>query len=339
MRKNKSRFIYMIIVGIGISFLLHFITKQMQEPHNVFLDFFSSIFITILVWEGNLRLDDWLNKKFPWVGKPGKRIGIELLFSMIYSAVVIYCSMLFFNQFVCALPVASKEAFMSTAVIIGMMVSIILLSVEIGAQFFSNWKTSLIEIEHHKTEVVQAQLQNLKNQINPHFLFNNMSVLSSLVYKDQDKAVDFINQLSKVYRYLLDNKDRELVTLEDELTFIRSYTYLLQIRFDTNIKFDIQIENNVLQKLVPPMAIQILVENAIKHNEISQELPLTVSIKNEGDVLEVTNNLQLRTNTEPSSKTGLKNIKDRYHYFTDKPVEVLESANSFVVKIPLLHSK
>lgn len=338
MRKNNSRFIYMIIVGIGISFLLHFINKQAEENHNVFLDFLTSIVITILVWEGNLRIDSWLNIKFPWVGNAGKRIVIELLSSMIYSAVVIYCSMLFFNQFVCPLPVASKEAFMATAMIIGVMVSFILLTVEIGSQFFSNWKASLIEIEHHKTEVVQAQLQNLKNQINPHFLFNNMSVLSSLVYKDQDKAVDFINQLSKVYRYLLDNKDKELVSLEDELTFIRSYTYLLQIRFDTNIQFDIQVENNVLQKLVPPMAIQILVENVIKHNEISEALPLTVSIKNRGDVLEVTNNLQLRTNTEPSSKTGLKNIKDRYHYFTSEPVEIIESTNAFVVKIPLLKS-
>ncbi len=329
----------MIIVGIGISFLLHFITKPIEEKQNLFLDFFTSIVITILVWEGNLRIDNWLNKKFPWVGKPGKRILIQLPINMIYSAVMIFLSMLFFNHFVCALPTSSKEIFMSTSVIIGVMVSIILLSFEVGSQFFSNWKASLIEIEHHKTEVVQAQLQNLKNQINPHFLFNNMSVLSSLVYKDQDKAVDFINQLSKVYRYLLDNKDRELVTLEDELTFIRSYTYLLQIRFDTNIKFDIQVENHVLQKLVPPMAIQILVENAIKHNEISEELPLTVSIKNTGDVLVVTNNLQLRTNTEPSSKTGLQNIKDRYHYFTDKPVEVMESSNSFVVKIPLLQSK
>ena len=339
MRKNNSRFIYMFLVGIAISFLLHFINKPGEENHNVFLDFFTSIVITILVWEGNLRLDDWLNQKFPWVGNAGKRIVIELLSSMIYSAVAIYCSMLFFNEFVCPLPVASKAAFMSTAMIIGVMVSFILLTVEIGAQFFKNWKASLIEIEHHKTEVVQAQLQNLKNQINPHFLFNNMSVLSSLVYKDQDKAVDFIKQLSKVYRYLLDNKERELVTLEDELTFIRSYTYLLQIRFDTNIKFTIEVENSALQKLVPPMAIQILVENAIKHNAISEELPLSVSITNYENELVVTNNLQLRTNTEPSSKTGLKNIKDRYHYFTDKPVEIIENNNSFVVKIPLLQSK
>jgi len=339
MRKNNSRFIYMIIVGIAISFLLDFIVGAKPHTHNRFFDFFTSVFITFAVWEGNLRIDHWMNLKFPWVSKPGKRILVHLPVIILYSAVLIYFAMQGFNSYVCNFPEATKNSFMIVAVIIGVMVSLIILPIEIGTQFFSNWKASLIEIEHHKTEVVQAQLQNLKNQINPHFLFNNMSVLSSLVYKDQDKAVDFINQLSKVYRYLLDNKDRELVTLEDELTFIRSYTYLLQIRFDTNIKFDIAVENSALQKLVPPMAIQILVENAIKHNEISEELPLTVSIKNIDDVLVVTNNLQLRTNTEPSSKTGLKNIKDRYHYFTDKPIEVLESTQTFVVKIPLLQSK
>ncbi len=339
MRKNKSRFIYMILVGIAISFLLDFIMKAKPEGHNQFFDFFTSIIITIFVWEGNLRIDYWMNLKYPWVGQPIKRILVQLPVSMLYSAFLIYISMLGFNKYVCNFPESTKDAFMTTAIIIGVMVSTILLTVEIGMQFFKNWKTSLVEIEHHKTEVVQAQLQNLKNQINPHFLFNNMSVLSSLVYKDQDKAVDFINQLSKVYRYLLDNKDNELVTLQDELTFIRSYTYLLQIRFDTNIKFDIDIPENAMRLLLPPMAIQILVENAIKHNEISEAQPLTVRIKMENDVLEVSNNLQLRSQSEPSSKTGLKNISDRYSYFTTKIVEIIENANSFSVKIPLLYSK
>lgn len=329
----------MIIVGIVISFLLDFIVKPNDVDSNRFLGIFISVVITIAVWEGNLRIDDWMNFKFPWVEKPGRRIMIHLLVIILYSGLIIYVSMLFFNKYVCVLPAANKEAFMITSIIMGIMVSLIILPIEIGTQFFGYWKNSLIEVEKYKTESLQAQLQNLKNQINPHFLFNNMSVLSSLVYKDQDKAVDFINQLSKVYRYLLDNKDRELVTLEDELAFIRSYTYLLQIRFDTNIKFEVNVDNNSLHKLLPPMAIQILVENAIKHNEISEEQPLTVTIKSIDDVLEVNNNLQLRTNNEPSSKTGLKNIKDRFSYFTDKPVEILENTTSFSVKIPLLHSK
>ena len=339
MRRNKSRFIYMIIVGVIISFVLDYIVKQVPHDHNRFVDILTSIMITIFVWEGNLRIDHWMNLKFPWEKNPGQRILVQLPVSIIFSAGLIYISMLTFNAYVCQMPASTKDAFVSIAVIIGVMVSIILLSVEIGMQFFGNWKSSLVEVEKYKTESLQAQLQNLKNQINPHFLFNNMSVLSSLVYKDQDKAVDFINQLSKVFRYLLDNKDSELVTLENELTFIQSYMYLLQIRFDTNIKFEVEVEESTLQKLLPPMALQILLENAIKHNEISEEQPLTVSMVSKDNRLTVTNNLQLRTNTEAGSKMGLKNINDRYQYFTSIPVEIIENATSFIVTIPLLNIK
>jgi LytS/YehU family sensor histidine kinase len=157
-----------------------------------------------------------------------------------------------------------------------------------------------------------------------------------LVYKDQDKAVDFINQLSKVYRYLLDNRNSELVTLENELTFIKSYIYLLQIRFDTNIEFKIDVESEFMHKLIPPLSLQILIENAIKHNEISNEMPLTISINVFENQLMIVNNLQLRTNHEPSSKTGLQNIKDRYKHFTDRELEIIENEKSFIVKIPLL---
>ncbi|MES2513139.1 MAG: histidine kinase [Bacteroidota bacterium] len=339
MPKNWTRFIYMIIVGIGISFLLHYISVPVNGPGIQFIDFLMSIIITIIIWEGNLRLDHFLNARFSWVSSPCKRIMVQLPVTIIYTAVIMYVSMLAFNMYVCKLPLESKNAFMSTSLIIGVMIAIILLSIEIGHQFFGHWKASLVEIEHHKTQVMQAQLQNLKSQINPHFLFNNMSVLSSLVYKDQDKAVDFINQLSKVYRYLLDNKDNELVSLNEELAFIRSYTYLLQIRFDTNITFEINIPDEAKRKLLPPMALQILVENAIKHNEISEAQPLNVSIKTENDWLEVSNNLQLRSQSEPSCKTGLNNIRDRYSYFTEKLIDITEDAKSFHVKIPLLQAK
>ena len=329
----------MILIGVAISFLLDFLMKSESPPHNQIFDFLISIIITALVWEGNLRIDHLMNLKFPWVKKPIKRILIHLPVSLIYSSFIIYISMLCFNTFVCEMPSKTKDAFMIIAIVIGVMVSIILLAIEIGIQFFHQWKSSLTEVEKYKTESAQAQLQNLKNQINPHFLFNNMSVLSSLVYKDQDKAVDFINQLSKVYRYLLDNKDSELVTLEDELIFIRSYTYLLQIRFDTSIRFNIETQETALKKLLPPMALQILVENAIKHNEISSEFPLTVTIRTNEDTLEVSNNLQLRLDKEESSKTGLKNICDRYHYFTTTQIEIIKDSKSYTVIIPLLQSK
>jgi len=185
---------------------------------------------------------------------------------------------------------------------------------------------------------MQSELRFLKSQINPHFLFNNLSVLSSLVQNDQDKAVDFIQQLSKVYRYLLDNKSKELSRLEEELTFIDSYMYLLKIRFDPNIRFDMNIEKEQLQRLVPPMSLQMLIENAIKHNEISSEFPLTITVTAKDEHLEVRNNFQPRLHKEPGTNSGLKNISDRYQYFTDSTMEVIQNEKEFIVRIPLLHN-
>ncbi len=329
----------MIILGIIVSFLLDIVVKHNDHGHHKIFDFLISILITIIVWEGNLRVDTLMNHKFPWEKSPGKRILFHLPLSMIFSAVAIYLSMLSFDKFVCALPDNTKNAFMGTAIVMGVLVTFIILTIEISTLFFGNWKRSLIEIEKYKTENLHTQLQNLKDQLNPHFLFNNLSVLSSLVYIDQDKAVGFINQLSKVYRYLLDNRNCELVTLDSELTFIQSYTYLIQIRFDKNISFDIDLPKEKMHLMLPPLSLQMLVENAIKHNEISNEMPLKISVKMNEDMIEVSNNLQLRTTTELSSKTGLQNIKERYKFFTAREVEVIETANSFIVKIPLLSAK
>lgn len=339
MRGKKIRFVFMVLVGIIVSILLDVIINKDHKVHNQFFDFFISIVITIVAWEGNLWIDTFMNFKFPWEKNPAKRILAQLPISLVFSAFVIYLFMLAFNKYVCTTHQYIKDDFMLVAIILGVLVSITVLLLEISTIFFRNWKKSLVEIEKYKTENLQAQLQNLKNQLNPHFLFNNLSVLSSLVYKDQDKAVDFINQLSKVYRYLLDNRNNELVSLDNELQFIHSYTYLLQIRFDKNIIFNVDIPTHKKNLLLPPLSLQMLLENAIKHNEISNELPLTINIHITHEMLEVSNNLQLRNSSEVSSKTGLQNIKDRYKFFTEKEVEVFQTTSSFVVKLPLLKSK
>ncbi len=327
----------MIIVGAIIYFILHAIVKESgKKPVS---DFLVSIFITIFAWEGNLWIQHYMNLKYPWEKSPKERILLQLIGSQVFSAAVIFVCMEIYNAYICELPKEIHDTMIVISLIIGVMVSIIIMSYEISIQFFNNWKKSLIEIEKYKSESYQAQLQNLKNQVNPHFLFNNLSVLSSLVYKDQDKAVDFINQLSKVYRYLLDNHEHELITLEDELKFIQSYTYLLKIRFDKNINFEFNIEHSCKNKMIPPLALQILIENAIKHNEISSQSPLTISIHAQNNSIEIKNNLQLRTVYEMSSKLGLKNIQDRYLYFTQEKIEINSNNNFFVVKLPLLNCK
>ena len=331
----------MILLGVLITLALNLFIPGKTWKILHFYDFLASIMITILVWEGNLRLDQWLNQKYPWITRPGKRILVHLVLSVGYSAVSIFIAAFLFNCLSNELPFDGRDFLRVTLIILSVLVlmSVLLLTIEISTQFFSHWKNSLVEIEKYRAESLQAQLQNLKNQINPHFLFNNLSVLSSLVYKDQDKSVEFINQLSKVYRYLLDNQNNELVTVEEELVFIRSYIFLLQIRFDRNLVILSEVKKEDMARLIPPMALQILIENAIKHNEVSSEHPLTISIVSSEEKLIVANNLQLRPPHEPGSKTGLKNIKARYEFFTSIPVEVVQNMQSFIVKIPLLSTK
>ena len=339
MKKRVIRIVSIVVVGVIISTLLSMLTHNKTTHYNLLLNNLCSIVITFFVWEGNLYLDKSLNKKLPWQKSVLKRIIFQLLTSVPYTIATIYFSLNIFNTYICKYPEDQHLNFLVPSISIGVITSIIILLIEIGAQFFINWKKSLIEIEKHKAETSQIQLQNLKNQINPHFLFNNLSVLSSLVYSDQDKAVDFINQLSKVYRYVLENRESELATLESEMIFIDSYIFLLQIRFQKNIHFEITIHNEQLNNLLPPMSLQILVENAIKHNEISSEQPLNIKLFTENNYLVVQNNFQLRKNHEPSSKTGLQNIKDRYEFFTTDEVEIIQTEKHFIVKIPLLPKK
>jgi two-component system LytT family sensor kinase len=336
MRTKKIRFLYMLIVGILIALLIKFLVPFKNANHIFLYDILSSTLITIIIWEGSLRIDTYLNKRLPWVEKTMQRILYQFFITLIYSSVSIYFPMLSFNKFVCYLPPEKENMLIVLAIIIGVLVSFIILTIEISAHFFKNWKHSLTEVEKYKTESLQAQFINLKNQINPHFLFNNLSVLSSLVYKDQDRAVDFIQELSKVYRYVLDNQESELVALENELNFIESYVYLLKIRFDSSLKVNISLDSCNKELLVPPMSLQLLVENCIKHNEVSGENPLHIEISCAENYLQVRNNLQKRNNAEKSSNLGLKNIVNRYKHFTDQEVIISQSDSTFLVKIPLL---
>jgi LytS/YehU family sensor histidine kinase len=177
----------------------------------------------------------------------------------------------------------------------------------------------------------------LKNQVNPHFLFNSLNTLSSLIYSNQDTAAKFVRQLARVYRYVLENRDKEVISLKEELTFLQSFIYLIHLRFSENLKVEIDIPVQMQEKLIAPMTLQMLIENAIKHNVVSQKKPLTIQIY--ADMFEhitVTNNLQKKTIREYSSNIGLKNICSRYGFITDRKVIIEENPENFKVRIPLL---
>lgn len=186
-------------------------------------------------------------------------------------------------------------------------------------------------------EFAQTRLQALKNQVNPHFLFNSLSVLSSLVHIDADLSEQFIEQLSKAYRYILEQKDKEVVTLRTELDFVRSYIFLLKIRFENKFDVHFNIPAELMNTYLPPLTLQLLVENAVKHNQMSVDKPLIIDIRTDPDqYLVVSNTIRARTLDEKSTGIGLQNIQSRYGYLTNLPISAGAEADEYVVRIPLL---
>ncbi len=320
----------------GLSILAAALIKLLFFRFDEFLNV-DLIFITVILailWEGNLWIDTQLNRRYSWLTNPKKRILYQIIACTIYTANTLFFAMYLIHQ----VKFGDGELInpkMREIFIPSLFLAFAVLAATIGIQFFRYWKQSLIDVEKYKTESAVAQLQNLKNQLNPHFLFNNLSVLSSLVYKSQDKAVEFITELSKVYRYILDNKNSEVVPLRDEISFINHYIYLLKIRFDDSLIFTLKIDENKNDFYLPPMCLQMFVENTIQHNEASIVNPLRVSIYTYADTLVIENTVLPRSDVMESSKTGIQNIESRYSYFTDKKVEIINNGKNFKVALPL----
>lgn len=185
-------------------------------------------------------------------------------------------------------------------------------------------------------ENFQAQLEGLKNQVNPHFLFNSLNVLRTLIPQDQERAVEFTSQLSELYRSFLDHGTHQLIPLQQELQVAKSYIYLMETRFGEALKFTTEVSPDVYSLLLPPGCIQMLLENAIKHNGSTRKNPLQITIFSEGGYLVVKNNLRPRLEKVPSTQTGLKNIRSRYAYLSDREVSSEKTVSHFIVKLPLL---
>jgi LytS/YehU family sensor histidine kinase len=200
--------------------------------------------------------------------------------------------------------------------------------------FLFKWRQAAIDKEKFQKEGMAARYESLKNQVNPHFLFNTLNALTNLVYEDQDKAAKFIKQLSEVYRYVLETRERELVPLGEEKNFLEAYLFLQQIRFGDKLKLEVSLDGK--DGMVAPLVLQMLIENAIKHNIISEEKPLTVHIFCKDDYLIVENTLQKKEVLKSESPgVGLENICRRYEFLTDKEV-IIRRDDKFVVKLPLI---
>ena len=196
------------------------------------------------------------------------------------------------------------------------------------------WLDSLKREQKLREEKLIFQYETLKNQVNPHFLFNSLNTLSTLVYKDPKLSDEFIKKLSIIYRYILENSERDMVDLHSEIQFVRNYFYLQKIRDNGKIELKIEVEDQEDYQILP-ISLQLLVENALKHNAATREKPLTIIIKKEDESIVITNNIQPKLNIEKSSKIGLKNLAERVKLMTGKEIEIEETRDQYKVIIPL----
>ncbi|MCK4748569.1 MAG: sensor histidine kinase, partial [Bacteroidales bacterium] len=220
-------------------------------------------------------------------------------------------------------------------VIIFILLSIIITN---GVIFFINWREAAIQQEELKRAHLALQYQSLKAQTNPHFLFNSLSSLVTLINSEPKKATEFVHKLSDVYRYVLEQGENELVSIKEEVKFLKDYVFLQKIRFGENLQvsMDLEPENGLM---VLPLSLQMMVENAIKHNEISGDHPLVIDIfSNDKSQVVIQNKLQKKVVLEDSPGTGIENLRKRIAFFTDEPLLIEEEAETYKVTIPTIPS-
>ena len=292
------------------------------------------LFITAVMWLGNAEIFDHFHRKMPSMEDTMRRTFLIATSCLIYSILGYILTKILINIIV-PNPHNDWQTFWFDFKIT-LIFTTLLVIVSETIYFFDQWKKALIDTEKLKKESTQAQLDSLRNQVNPHFLFNSLNTLISIIPDCPETAIDFTQKLSNVYRYLLSVREKELVELQTELDFIQSYIFLLKVRFDQNLIFEIEIPQELKTRLLPPVSLQLLIENAIKHNIVSREKPLYIQIYVENDFLIIKNNLQAKLEKEASTGIGLENIRKRYQILSSKQMEVIHSSTHFTIALPLL---
>jgi LytS/YehU family sensor histidine kinase len=291
---------------------------------------------TVMILEVNRLIESKIRK---WVSFEKNKFGFPLIFFFVggmLGSIVTISVVLFIGMVIHHYPIKENITPLKLNLTYAWLVNLLLHLLNTVIYYFEEYKTKRNEAEALKKYHEEAELQMLRTQINPHFLFNNLNVLSSLVMQNNAQANDFIEAFSKVYRYILSNHQKEIVPVEEEIQFMKPYIFLLQKRFGEGLNIVNQLNTPMPNSYVIPAALQMLVENAIKHNVSSKSKPLSINIWVEKNHLCVSNNLQPKQTKEPSTEIGLKNIKKRYELISNQQVAIVNNAKEFKVSLPLI---
>jgi sensor histidine kinase YesM len=314
---------------LGFTFFINEFFKNLYQ---------ASVYLGIAVYI-NAQINKQLQEKLPWQNNPIKRF-ITQSFLESFGTNLFVVSLFIAFRYVQLTHLNIEIYVQYRTVLIQFILFAIVIELNVVADLarylLKQWHQSKLQQETFDKEKAQFNLELLRNQINPHFLFNNLNTLSALIYEDQDKASDFLRMLSKVYRNILEYKNKETVTLSEELAFFENYYQLLSIRFNEMILVEKNIDESMMQKQMIPLTLQLVMENAIKHNVVSKNHPLKITIETKRNYLFVSNVIQKKESLEFSSGLGLKILSSRYAFLSDSPFEVIKTDSTFTLKIPLL---
>ncbi|MBP6180645.1 2TM domain-containing protein [Flavobacterium sp.] len=331
------------IVSLKIALIFTFVFSLVQgrfDLETVLTTFLVSSLYSFGIGFGNGIINFFLDKKWDWLEQTSLRVYFGMIATVLYTVPVVL--IIDYITFVVFQKMNPSEFFNDRMIWVHLFYIILSLGVSTfmhARSFMANWKqASRKEVTEQKiiAGTASAKFESLKNQIDPHFLFNSLNVLSSLIEENPENAQRFTTSLSKIYRYVLEQKDKELVSVEEELAFAKTYMNLLKMRFENSLFYELPTTNSNPEAKVVPLSLQLLLENTVKHNVVSEQKPLHIRITIEGDYLAIQNDYQKKEVLQDRQGVGLQNIINRYGIITNRKVLIEQNEKTFTVKIPIL---
>ncbi len=329
---------FLILSLIGNLISIFTIPGDLWSLEVVLRNCMFSIGIGYPAWRGMTYIVVVLERRIPWLKYPVKRLLVQVLTMTLFAGILIFIAFSIWIWLVEDLDFRSVIKFVIPSLKIVYIFMILSLVVGNSIEFFRNWREATIQQEELKRAHLALQYKTLKDQVRPHFLFNSLSSLVTLINTDTEKATLFVHKLSDVYRYVLEQRENELVPLAGEVKFLEDYIYLQKIRFGESLQVSFNLKTDQKQMMIP-LSLQMIVENAIKHNEASSDHPLIVEIfATDNHQVVIRNNLQKKEVMENSPGMGIENLRKRIAFFTDEPLVIEEEPETFSIIIPTVPS-
>ena len=332
-RKQTLNIGVILLISVGCTFLF---AGWSQDLKAIFLNILYGLIIGLTIALGSGFISRKIFNSNKIYENPRRYFVIAMLSITLYIIVsLVIVNYLWFNitQGI-SFSDLWKRSFLFYIIVSQVIIGLVIYLIILASKFINDLNQYYKRIAEMETQLATYRYDTLKNQLNPHFLFNALNTLSGLIYIDADKADEFTHRLSKLYRYILDVQKEEVVLLERELNLARDFLYLNNIRFNNQINTTFSVQDEMVY--VVPMALQLLLENVIKHNIVNEQYPMQIEISTDGKNLIVKNSVRLKTEKEPSHELGLNNLRERYALLSNRAISIDKTVTHFTVKLPLL---